>query len=316
MKKNIWRYLSIGICLFSFASISFTQNEFAASLEVLSTGVEVQRVNTNNFLPITFEAIVGVGDVIRTDETGEARITFFADGTDTLLENNTEYHIVEFSGDDDDFQLTVEVIAGQTLHRLNRVLGTNSSYDVQTPGMTLTAQGTIFAIRVEEDGRSAMLVSEGTVDAEANNSTADVSPSFGIRSGVDETLSDVVLASNFDQLDSGIDGCTVSVTTPDDVSINVRIGPSSEQARVGFIAAEDINNFIGRSENTNWFRLEFDGGFGWILSSTATISSDCSGLRIFEDSQVENPELYQNLDESIALSLSTEESSTEDDSGD
>lgn len=315
MKKNIWRYLSIGICLFSFASISFAQNQFAANLEVLNTGVEVQRVNTISFIAVEFEAIVGVGDVIRTDETGEARITFFADGTDTLLENNTEYHIVEFSGDDEDFQLTVEIVAGQTLHRLNRVLGANSSYDVQTPGMTLAAQGTVFAIRVEEDGRSAMLVSEGTVDAEADDST-DVPPGFGIRSGVNEILSDVVLATTFSQLDSGLDGCTVSITTPDDLSINVRIGPSRDQARVGFIAADDINNFIGVSENTNWYRLEFDGGFGWILSSTATITGNCAGLRIFENSQVENPELYQNLDESIDLSQTASEETTTDDSGD
>ena len=216
------RRLFFVLSLIAISIVSFVvtaQNEFAATLEVLNSGVEVQRVNTVNFIAVEIEAIVGVGDTIRTDDTGSARVTFFADGTDVTLDPNTEYRIVEFQGDEDDFQLTVEVLVGQTTHRLNRILGANSSYDVETPGMTLAAQGTIFAIRVEDDGRSGMLVSEGVVDAGTGDDTADVPPEFGIRSEVGDDLSDVVRASSFAELDAALDGCSVSVTTVDDVSI-------------------------------------------------------------------------------------------------
>jgi hypothetical protein len=258
------------------------QNEFAATLEVLNAGVEVQRVNTANFIAVEVEAIVGVGDTIRTDDTGIALVTFFADGTDVTLDPNTEYRIVEFQGDDEDFQLTVEVLAGQTTHRLNRVLGANSNYDVETPGMTLAAQGTVFTIRVEDSGRSGMLVSEGIVDAGSDEASADVPPEFGIRSEVNNPLSDVVRASSFDELDSALDGCTVSVTTPDDVSMNVRVAPSVEAEQIGFVTASTLDNFIGVSADGLWYRIGFEDDFGWILSSTASVDSACAGLRVFE----------------------------------
>ena len=282
-------FMALGLLITLLLSFVVTaQNEFAATLEVLNAGVEVQRVNTANFIRVSVEAIVGVGDTIRTDETGSARVTFFADGTDVTLDPNTEYRIVEFQGDEEDFQLTVEVLVGQTTHRLNRVLGANSSYDVETPGMTLAAQGTVFEIRVEDSGRSGMLVSEGMVDAETDDGSADVPSEFGIRSAVDEPLSDVVRASSFEELDSALDGCSVSVTTVDDVSINLRVAPSLEQERIGIISASDIDTFYGISETGQWYRIMFEDDFGWILSSSASVDSSCAGLRVFENASFED----------------------------
>jgi uncharacterized protein YraI len=275
-----WIILILAIGVFSVSA----QDEFAASLEVLNSGVEVQRVNTANFIAVEVEAIVGVGDIIRTDDSGQARITFFADGTDVTLEPSTEYHIVQFRGDNENFQLTVEVLAGQTTHRLNRVLSPNSSYNVETPGMTLAAKGTVFAIRVEEDGRSGMLVHEGLVDSSAGQDSADVPEQFGVRADVGGELSDVVRAATFAELDSALDGCAVEVTTSDDVSINVRSGPSVTHDLLGVISAEEITKFIGTNAGESaWYRIPFEDGFGWVLSSTAVVQSPCAGLRVFED---------------------------------
>ncbi|MGB7341376.1 MAG: FecR domain-containing protein [Phototrophicaceae bacterium] len=316
MSKNVWHSITLSIVFVLCTVLVSAQNEFAATLEVLNSGVEVRRANTRNFINVEFEAIVGVGDVIKTDETGEARITFFVDGTDVLLESNTEYRIIEFTGDDEDFQLRVEVIIGQAVHRLNRILGINSSYDVETPGMTLAAQGTVFAIRVEDNGRSGMLVSEGIVDAISQDSTADVEEAFGVRSAVDSELSDVVRASTFDELDAALDGCTATITTPDDVSINVRLSPAMDAARVGFIAADEISTLLGISDTGNWYRIAYDGGFGWILSTSAIIDNGCAGLRVFESTQIEDTALYENLDESVSVpsqsSTTTDEEQAEE----
>lgn len=280
------------LCLWLLLSIGFAnaQNELAATLEVLAGGVEVQRVNTVNPIAVEIASVVGVGDIVRTDETGEARITFFADGTDTVIMPNTEYRIVAFEGSgEEDFTLKVDVIVGQTVQRLNRVIGATSTYDVQTPGMTLAARGTQFDIRVENNGRSAMLVTEGMVIAGAREGDdAEVPAAFGIRSPRNGQLSDVVLASTFSQLDSALDGCAASVTTIDDVSINVRMGPSVDLEQIGVIVANDIDLFMGVSESGNWYRIPFDNDFGWILSSSAEIMGECAGLRVFEDSWTEN----------------------------
>jgi hypothetical protein len=281
------------------------QTRLAATLEVLKAGVEVKRVDTPNWIAIKIEAIVGVGDEIRTNATGSARITFFADGVDTDLLPNTIYRIEEFTGSGESFTLNAQVIIGQTTQRLGRTLDANSSYNVTTPGMVLAARGTQFAIRVEESGRAGMLVQEGVVAAENEESSADIPPQFGIRAVPEEALSDVVKASSFEELDAALDGCAAQVKTVDDVRLNVRLGPDLTTPRVGTIDAADLTLLMGVNfiEDTRaaWYRVPFNGGYGWVLSSAATISQDCSGLREFAPDWREDASLYTALGETITL---------------
>lgn len=282
---------------------AYAQSDLAATLEVLTGTVEVKRVNTENWIAINIEAIVGVGDTIRTNESGQARITFFADGVETDILPDSELVIDTFSGSgvtaEDSFTLEVSVVVGQTVQRLGRVLDASSSYDVNTPGMTLAARGTEFRIRVEDSGRAGMLVSEGNVDADSGDTTANVPPEFGIRSAVEESLSDVVRASTFEELDAAIDGCTVGVTTVDDVRINVRVAPNQDAFRVGTIAAEDIDIFYGVLDSGNWYRIMFNGGFGWILSSSSSVEDACAGLRVFPADHIEDVNGYESYGEEI-----------------
>lgn len=289
------RWLAIGICLMGL-TVVHAQTDLAASLEVLSEGVSVQRVNTTAFIDVTKEAIVGVGDVIATDETGSARITFFADGTETDLLPGTRYQISTFSGDDQKFTLSVAVLVGQTQQRLGRILNAGSSYTVDTPGMTLAARGTTFSIKVQPTGRSAMLVTEGTVEAEADSDNAAVPAGFGVRADNDESLSDVVAATSFDELDAALDGCPISLRTSDDVSLNVRRSPSTDSEVVGFVSASNIRRVLGAVTSGQWYRIAFRGGFGWILSSSAALDTTCAGLRVFPTDQTEDASLYQAED--------------------
>lgn len=297
------RVLTIStLLLFLLPSAILAQGDLAAVLNVIEGNVEVQRVNTEQWIPIGVEAIVGVGDKIRTDETGQARITFFSDGVETVIEPSSEYRIDVFNGDEQQFNLSVTVLVGQTQQRLDRVLDPGSNYDVNTPGVNLVARGTAFRIRVEDDGRSAMLVSEGVVDATNDTSSAEVPAEFGIRAIDGESISDVVRATEFDQLDSALDGCTAALSTPDDVRLNVRLGPSVEFQRVGTLAAADVTLLKGINTNGNWYRIDFRGGFGWVQSSTAEIQGECSGLREFPDDHgPEDPELYDFLGDPIEL---------------
>jgi len=276
------------------------QGELAATLEVLSPSVEVLRVNTTNPIEVSVEAIVGVGDIIRTDEAGRARITFFADGTETELLPNTEYTIERFEGNEGSFTLSVSVLAGQTQQRINNLLDADSEYSVNTPGMTLAARGTAFDIRVEENGRSAMLVSEGNVDAAKDTEdSANVESGFGIRAEAGGTLSDVVRATSFENLDSALDGCDVSINFDGDIRLNVRTGPSLERPRVGTVAPAETALFVGVSESGQWYRINFQGGFGWIFAEEVQIAEACAGLRQFPDAHTEDVTLYEALGDTI-----------------
>jgi hypothetical protein len=286
--------------IMAWSQVTFAQ-ELAATLEVLSGGVSVQRINTSDFITVQKEAIVGVGDIIKTDATGRARITFFEDGTETDLEPNTEYSIVDFTGQGTTFNLTVEVVLGQTTQRLGRILDADSSYDVQTSGMTLAARGTVFKIRVKENGQTGMLVSEGMVNASKDETQAEVAPEFGIRAESSGGLSDVVRAATFDELDSALDGCGAVLSTSDDVSLNVRISPNSDSARIGTVSANEVDVLFGKAQSGNWFRIAFRGGFGWILSSTAKIQQGCAGLRVFDNDVFEDASLYTSLGDDINM---------------
>ncbi len=270
-------------------------NELAATLEVLSSGVEVQRVNTGNWIEVKLEAIVGVGDTIRTDKSGKARITFFSDGVDTELQENTQYRITRFEGQDSSFHIGAEVVVGQTLQRIGRILDSNSSYDITTPSMALAARGTEFVIRVTDSGRAATLVSKGIVNADAENVSADVPPGYGIRRDAGKPLSEVVQATTFDQLDAALDGCAASIKVDGDFSINVRQGADLSFPLIGTIAPTVIDRFFGKAV-PNWYRIPFRGGFGWIQSATTKIADGCPGLRSFTDQYgPEDMSLYQSL---------------------
>jgi hypothetical protein len=281
--------LMLGVLLLSLRVLA--QPDRAAVMTVLTSGVQVQRVNTAASIPIETESIVGVGDLISTGAQGEARITFM-DGMTTDLQPNTQYRIEQFIGSDNIFSLTVEVLRGRTSQRIQNELNRNSSYRVRTPGMTLGARGTEFEIRVESSGRTGVIVTDGTVDVEKLDATRSIAPGFGVRAAMRGELSDVVRADNFAQLDSAIDGCTVSVATPDDVSINVRLGPSVEQPRVGGAAASEIRIALGVSTSGNWYRLAYRGGAGWFLSTNLQVVGQCAGLRVFPDDHAEDPDAF------------------------
>ncbi|MBL8132229.1 MAG: FecR domain-containing protein [Anaerolineae bacterium] len=305
--RNWWTAVGIAIMmLMVFMPVIAQQPELAALLEVMEGVVEVNRVNTEQWIAVRVEAIVGVGDRIRTDTTGEARVTFFADGIETDIRPNTEMRIEQFRGNTQTFELQVEVILGQTIQRIGRALDASSSYSVTTPAMSLAARGTQFAIRVEESGRSAMLVSDGSVEATNPEEAEAVAPGFGIRAESGGELSDVVRAVTFEALDASLDGCPAVLTTVDDVSLNVRQAPSINAALVGYVAAADVDTLIGVTEAGKWYRIEFQGGFGWVQSSTAAIDENCAGLRLFpDDAAPEDASLFEAPNESMLQDSAT-----------
>ena len=287
------------------------QDELAASLEVLNAGVEVQRVGTTQWVPIKVESLVGQGDAIKTDATGKAIITFFNDGTAVELEPDTEYQIVEFTGDDTTFTLRVEVLAGITRQQLGRLLDPGSSYEVLTPGASMTARGTDFSVRVEASGRSSVLTYEGLVGAEKDRTAANIAPGYGLRAEVSGSLSDVVPATTFDELDAALDGCAGAINTPADVRLNVRLGPDSSTARVGSIGPDEVNLLIGTDTTDGWYRIPYRGGYGWVSGAAmdVQITDDaCTTLPVYASDHLEDAARYSLVSELEIIAVVVSES--------
>ena len=264
------------------------QDELVATLEVFNAGVEIKRAGTDLWLPVSIESLVGQGDSIRTDETGEALITFFNDGTFSELDPESEIVITEFVGDDEDFSLTLEILRGITHQQFEKLLdkNANSSYQVVTPGITMTVRGTVFAVRVEETGRSALITTDGLVSA--NKTPVEVG--FGVRAESDGALSDVVPATNFDELDAALDGCAANKALSGDILFVVRRAPSTDSQIITTLTPDEIQEAFGVSEDEAWYRIPIDNPlfeYGWVSADLIELGGNCSMLREFPNTHVE-----------------------------
>ena len=252
----------------------WAQEELVASLEVLNAGVEVKRVGTDVWAPIRVETLVGQGDAVRTDDTGGARLTFFANGSETELEPNTEYVIREMVQTAGGVHFTFEVLAGITQQQIAQLLEGDSYYRVITPSMDITVRGTNFATRVESSGRSALLTFAGLVQAGNDQAAAEIPPGYGVRAPVGQPLSDVVPATTFDELDAALDGCTASFNTEADVRLSVRLAPSRDAEYIGTISPADITTVMGVNDSEDWYRIRYHDGYAWVSAVMMDVSVD------------------------------------------
>ncbi len=252
----------------------FAQEQLVASLEVLTAGVEVKRFDTDAWVPIRVETLIGQGDAVRTDDTGRARITFFVNGSETELEPNTEYVLREMQQTSGGVHFTIEVLAGITRQQIAQLLEGDSYYRVITPGMDIIVRGTDFATRVEDTGRSALLTFDGLVQADHEGEDAEIPPGYGVRAPVDGELSDVVPASTFEELDAALDGCGASFSTEADVRLSVRLAPSRDAEYVGSLPPQSITSVMGTNEDGNWYRIRYHDGYAWVSAVGMDVSVD------------------------------------------
>lgn len=96
------------------------------------------------------------GTTIRTAE-GEAMIVFEDDSL-MSIDANSEIKI-EFDADD----ISVLQKAGNVWHRASSMVSDEQSYEVKTPNAVATVRGTIFGIRVRDNGELELLVLDGLV---------------------------------------------------------------------------------------------------------------------------------------------------------
>jgi hypothetical protein len=284
MMRRVFILLMI-ISFLSPSAPTHAQEEIlVASLEVIGASVEVKRVDTDVWIPVTFETLLAQGDMIRTDADGEAIVTFFEDGTTAELQPDTEVLIADFRGEEETFTITLEILVGITIQQVERILDQDSSYRVITPGVNMTVRGTDFAVRVEDDGRSSLI----TFDGQVNAASTPVEGGFGVRA-VDGELSDVVPAESFEALDTALDGCTATSSINLDVQLNVRAGPAGSNELLTTLSPADIDNIYGTVIGNSWYRIQLDDGtYGWVAADLIELTDECPALRQFPGTYVEN----------------------------
>jgi PKD repeat protein len=121
-----------------------------ATLKVFQQGVAVKSLGGSAFQSARDGQTVRQGDVIKTDASGRANITYF-DGSQTRLDRNTTFRVEELSTIQN--QARSKVIQtgldkGKTFNRVVKLTGSESRFETETPTATASVRGTQFVLIV------------------------------------------------------------------------------------------------------------------------------------------------------------------------
>jgi len=128
--------------------------------------VQVRAPDARDFTPLTREARVQAGSVLRTGAGGEVQIGW-ADGTRVRVAPNSVLTILKCRLDKRSGRSVslLQLDAGKIWTRVIRSLQAQSKFEVCTPTATAGVRGTTFSVEVQPGGGTVVSVWEGTVEA-------------------------------------------------------------------------------------------------------------------------------------------------------
>ncbi|MFL7791725.1 MAG: FecR domain-containing protein, partial [Anaerolineae bacterium] len=139
-----------------------------ATLEGGSGVVEVLPAGGDAWQRVLTGARVEAGDRLRTGPESTVQVVFF-DGSTTDLVAETELTIAQLSSKQDGSGkiIVLHQWLGRTYNHVQPLLDADSRFEIKTPAAVTAVRGTKFALGVEEDGTTQVVVVEGQVDVKA-----------------------------------------------------------------------------------------------------------------------------------------------------
>jgi ferric-dicitrate binding protein FerR (iron transport regulator) len=116
---------------------------------------------------------VSTGDAIDVPQGGSATLRL-SDGSLVDLDGGTAVEVAELVTTDEDYRVRLDMLTGQTVSRVQRVLGAGDAFEVSTPSSSASVRGTVFTVQVIDDETSYVKVSEGTVWFELDGETIEL----------------------------------------------------------------------------------------------------------------------------------------------
>jgi hypothetical protein len=110
--------------------------------------------------------VLSAGQRIRTGSGSTATLVFF-DGTQTRLAAETDLTLSVLDSKDDSLRVELSQNQGRTRHDVVPLKGDEAFYRVRTPGGSAVVHGTVFDVRVSEEGAAEFDVTEGQVAVNA-----------------------------------------------------------------------------------------------------------------------------------------------------
>jgi hypothetical protein len=145
----------------------------AATLAQVVGTVEVMPAGSAAWRSASVGERVTEGDRLRTDAFSAATLAFFNQST-TALGTDTEIVVAQMRAQRAGQVIVLYQARGQTYNQVQRMPDPASRFEIETPTAVATVCGTEFALTVDSDGATHVMVVEGVVDVTAQGSTVTV----------------------------------------------------------------------------------------------------------------------------------------------
>lgn len=148
-----------------------------AAVRDVQGDVLIKTRTSPRFLPIADTPRVHAGDSLKTGRSGSLTLEWI-DGTRLTVEPRTALTVlkchVNKSDDAEVSQFKLDV--GSVWIRVIKSLSQKSKFEVETPTATAAVRGTVFSVRVGEDGLTHVSVLEGAVEVDGSSEVTKVEP--------------------------------------------------------------------------------------------------------------------------------------------
>lgn len=234
--------------------------------------------------PSSFDA----GETLRTSESGTALITWFYDGTETIIGQNSRVTLNSFSGPADQaYVIDMELHAGHIAGAVGPVAAEGrdpGTWAIKTPAFTAHPLGGQFELTVTPEGEARLIVTEGSVDVLAGDApafTVDAGQYLVGAPGVTEAISTDGISPTAPLIATGI--CTASAP----VNLNVRSAANEDSRRLGGVPADRTLWVRASTEGNLWLQVYYatdpddvtGHNFGWVYGPAVELNADsCGGL--------------------------------------
>jgi hypothetical protein len=262
----------------------------AAILEIDYSGVSVQRVSTEAWLPLQQRSIAPIanGDNIRTNSKGRATI-HFSDIASVFVLSDSYITLHNFSLSDEgyaDIALTVNGLSIYTFHQPQLV----NDFSLTVGDIVITQPAQSFAVWVTEANLTSVIVHQGTLTLEVNGETHQITENSGYNQLRDTTTPIYFSPLNEATLLTSIIRCEGIATAADNQNLTVRYIPSAGGQVLGYIQDRSPVYIIGVSSDQRRLRVRYYSSFGWVEATG--VSYQCDNLPTY---QLAHQEKYHTI---------------------
>ena len=232
---------------------------------------------------LSAHSVFNPGDTLRTDQNGTALVTWFYDGTESVLGPNSSLTLNDFSGEAKGaYVINLTLHSGHLVSGLGGIaadLSTGGSWTLTTPAFNVKLLRGQFTVTVT-DNATTLAVTEGRVEVTIGSGEpfpVDANQYLVSTDGAVKMLSDDGVTPNL----TGV--CTATAKS----NLNVRLAPNQDSRRLGGVQADQVFWVESGTEGNLWLQVYYQTppedeeghNYGWVYGPAVTLDQTaCANL--------------------------------------